>query len=150
MLAAKLFAALAVFFALLAALARLVPFPSLDVPAHATYFVFGPILVLLFCVVASANFALLYYAGVRFFHARWNRTLTILHLSLFVFFGISLSVVFTVSYRIANGPEAGETLRWLVIPSFLGILSLVASLAVFGVNLALVVVQIVRARFATH
>jgi hypothetical protein len=150
MLAAKLFAALAMFFALLAALARLVPFQSLAVPAHATYFVFGPVLVLLFWAATSLNFAVLYYAAVRFFHGRWNRTLSVLHFSLLVYSGISLSVVFVVSTRVANGPEAGEALHWLIIPWILGILSLIACLGVFGVNLTLVVVQILRARFASH
>jgi heme/copper-type cytochrome/quinol oxidase subunit 1 len=151
MLPAKLFAVLAVVFAIMAGLARLrPPLVGVDVPVHSTYFVLEPILVLLFCALTSANFAVLYYAGVRVFHVRWNRTLSILHLSLFVCFGISLSVVFAVSTRVVNGTEAGEALRWLTILVSLGILGLVASLAVFGVNLTVTVVQIVRARFASH
>lgn len=152
MLPAKLFSVLAVIFAILAGLARLRPLPGVgvDVPVHSTYFVLGPVLVLLFCVVASANFAVLYYAAARFFHARWNRTLSILHLSLFACFGISFSVVFALSTRVTNGLEAREALRWLVIPSSLGTLSLIACLVAFGVNLLVVAVQIVRARFASH
>ncbi len=150
MLPAKLFAVFAFVFAILAGLARLRPLTGVYVAVHSTYFGLGPVLVLLFCVVASANFAVLYYAAARVFHVRWNRTLSILHFSLSVCFGISLSVVFAVSTRFANGPDVGEALRWLVIPWSLGILSLVACLVVFGVNLALVVVQIVRARFASH
>jgi len=153
MFPAKLFSVLAVVFAILAGLARLRPLPGVgvDVPVHSTYFVLGPVLVLLFCAVTSLNFAVLYYAAARFFHARWNRTLSIFHFSLFACFGISLSVVFAVSTRVANGPDIGEaTLRWLFIPLFLGILSLMVCFVVFAVNLALVVVQLVRTRFATH
>jgi heme/copper-type cytochrome/quinol oxidase subunit 1 len=150
MLPAKLFAVLAIVFSICAGLAWLNPLPSVDIHVHATYFVFGPILVLLFCAVTSVNFAVLYYAAARFFHARWNRTLSVLHFSLFVCFGISFSVVFAVSTRVANGPDVGEALRWLVIPWLLGILSLVVCFVVFGVNLTLTVVQLVRARFASH
>jgi heme/copper-type cytochrome/quinol oxidase subunit 1 len=151
MLPAKLFAGLAVAFSICAGLVWLHPLPSAYIAVHATYFAVGPILVLLFCAATSLNFAVLYYAAARFFRARWNRTLSALHFSLFACFGISLSVVFAVSTRVANSPDIGEaTLRWLVIPWILGILSLVACLAVFGVNLTLVVVQIVRARFASH
>ncbi len=150
MLPAKLFAVLAIVFSICAGLVWLNPLPPVDNYLHATYFVFGPILVLLFCAVTSVNFAVLYYTAARFFHARWNRTLSVLHFSLLVCFGISLSVVFAVSTRGANGPDVGEALRWLVIPWILAILSLVACLVVFGVNLTLVVVQIVRARFASH
>jgi len=151
MLPAKLFAVLAIVFLICAGLVWLMPpSTSLDIPAHATYFVFGPALVLLFCALTSANFAVLYYAALRFFHARWNRTLSVLHFSLFVCSGISLAAVFVVSTRGAKGPDVGEALRWLAIPSSLGILSLVACLVVFGVNLLAVVVQIVRARFASQ
>jgi hypothetical protein len=150
MLPAKLFAGLAVAFSICAGLARLHPLPPAYIAVRATYFAFGPVLVLLFWAATSLNFAVLYYAAVRFFHGRWNRTLSVLHFSLLVCSGISLSVVFAISTRGPNSPDAGEALRWLVIPASLGILSLVASLAVFGVNLTLVVVQIVRARFASH
>jgi hypothetical protein len=147
---AKLFAGLAVGFLICAGLAWLNPFPAADVYLHDTYIVFGAAFVLLFCAVASLNFAVLYYAATRFFHARWNLTLSVLHVSLFVCFGVSLSVVFAVSRSIGNSPDAGQALRWLAIPWFLGILSLFASFLVFGVNLTLTVVQIVRARFASH
>jgi heme/copper-type cytochrome/quinol oxidase subunit 1 len=152
MLPAKLFSALGVVFAILAGLARLrPPLLRVEVPVHSTYFVLGPVIVLLFWAATSLNFAVLYYATVRFFHGRWNRTLSVLHFSLLVCSCISLSAVFAMSTRPASGPDIGEaTLRWLIIPWILGILSLVACLVVFGVNLTLVVVQIVRGRFATH
>jgi hypothetical protein len=151
MLPAKLFAALAIVFSICTGLAWLHPLPPAYIAVHATYFEVGPTLVLLFCAATSLNFAVLYYAAARFFHARWNRTLSVLHFSLFVCFSILGSLVFAMSTRPANGPDIGEaTLRWLIIPWILGILSLVASLAVFGVSLTLVVVQIVRARFASH
>ena len=150
MLPAKLFAGFAVVFSICAGLAWLKPFPAADVYLHDTYVVFGAAFVLLFCAVVSLNFGVLYYAASRFFHARWNRTLSILHLSLFVCFGVSLSVVFAMSRSTGNSPDAGLALRWLVIPWLLGILSLFSSFLVFGVNLTLAVVQIVRARFANH
>jgi heme/copper-type cytochrome/quinol oxidase subunit 1 len=150
MLPAKLFVVLAIVFSVCTGLAWLNPFLALDIYLHETYFVFGPKLVLLFCAVASLNFAVLYYAAARFFHARWNHALSVLHFTLFVCFGISLSIVFAMSRRVANGPDVGEALRWLVIPWFLGILSLLLSFVVFGVSLTLTVVQILRARFASH
>jgi hypothetical protein len=121
-----------------------------DIYSHGTYFVYAPKLVLLFCAVASLNFAVLYYAGARFFHARWNYALSVLHSALFVCFGVSLFVVFAMSGRVANGPDAGEALRWLAIPWFLGILSLFLSFVVFSVSLTLTVVQVVRTRLASH
>ena len=148
MLSAKLFAALAIIFLTCAGLAWLSPMPAVDISVHDKYFAFGPRLVFLFCAVTSVNFAVLYYAAARFFRARWNRTLSVLHFSLFICFGFSLAIVFAMSARVANEPE--EALRWLVIPWSLGILSLVTCFALFGVNLIMVVVQIVRARFAGH
>lgn len=147
---AKLFAGLAIGFAICAGFAWLKPFPGVDFYLHDTYVVFGPIFILLFCAAASLNFAVLYYAAARFFHARWNLPLSALHVSLFVCFGVSLSVVFAVSRSTGNGPDAGQALRWLVIPWFLGIVSLFVSFLAFAVNLTLTVVQIVRARFANH
>jgi len=146
MLPAKLFAAFAIVSSACAGLAWLSSLPSVDTYVHDKYFVGEPVFVLLFCAVASVNFAMLYYAAARFFHARWNRTLSILHFSLFVCFGLSFAVVFAVSTR----PGIGEALRWFVIPWFLGILSLVSCFVLFGINLAMVVVQILRARFASH
>lgn len=150
MLSAKLFAALAIVFLICAGVARMGLMPAVDISLHDQYFAFGPILVFLFCAVTSVNFAVLYYVAARFFHARWNRTLSVLHFSLFVCFAFSLAVVFAVARRVANDPGVGEALRWLAIPWFLGILSFVTCFVLFGVNLAIVVVQIVRARFAGH
>ena len=146
MLPTKLFVVLAIVFSACAGLAWLSPLRAVDISVHDKYFVVGPVFVLLFCAVASVNFAVLYYAGARFFHAEWNRTLSVLHFSLFVCFGLSFAVVFAMSTR----PGIGEALRWLVIPWFLGILSLVGCFILFGINLAIVVVQILRARFASH
>ncbi len=150
MLSAKLFAVLAIVFSTCTGLAWLNPLPSVDIGVRAKYFAVGPVLVLLFCAVTSVNFAVLYYAGARFFRARWNRTLSVLHFLLFVCFGFSFAVVFVMSTRVANGSETGEALRWLVIPFFLGIFSLGASFVLFGLNLTMVIIQIARARFANH
>jgi hypothetical protein len=148
MLPAKLFTALVVIFAVFAGLAYLNPFPSLDLYVHGIYCVLRPGLVLLFCMVTSANFAILYYAGDRFFHARWNRTLSLLHVCLFLCFAISLPIVLAVSTRAANGGGSGEAIRWMIVPWLTGIFGLVASFVVFAINLALVVVQVVRTRLA--
>ncbi len=150
MLPAKLFAAVAIVFSVLTGLAYLKPFPAVDLYVHGTYWVLGPVLVLLFCAVASANFAVLYYAGDRFFHARWNRALSLLHVFLFLCFAIGISIVFAVSTRAANGGESGAALRWIIAPWLLGLSGLFASFAVFAVNLTMTVVQLVRARLARH
>lgn len=148
MKAARLFAMLTFIFLVLLGLSKLVLLPGLDVTLHSTYLVFGPELVLLFSVVASANFAVLYYAGERIFRADWNRRLTILHFCLFLCFAIALSLAFTVSGLVTNGSMPSGSLRWEAVPMLLGILSLVASLLVFGLNLTLMVAQILRTRFA--
>jgi len=148
MLPAKLFTSLAIVFAVLAGFAYLNPFQSVDTHVHGTYWVSGPGLVLLFCMVASANFAVLYYAGYRFFHAPWKRGLSLLHVVLFLCFAISFSIVFALSTRAANGGEAGAASGWIIVPWLLGMSSIVASFAVFAINLTLTVVHIVRTRFA--
>lgn len=144
-LPAKLFAAVTVLFAILAGLARLRPLPGLDVGIHSTYFVIGPARVLLFCTLMSANFAVLYYAVSRLVHGRWNRTLSVLHFSLFLSFAVSLSVLLVV-FSISS--ESEQAIRWAVVAWLLGVLSFVSSLLVFAINLTLTVVQQVRARFA--
>jgi hypothetical protein len=148
MLPAKLFMALAIMFAALAGFAWLIPFPLVDVHVRGAYWVLGPDLVLLFCMVASGNFAVLYYAGDRFFHAPWKRTLSLLHVVLFLCFAISFSIVFALSTRAANGGESGAAVGWIVVPWLLGIFSFAASFAVFAVNLTLTVVHLMRTRFA--
>jgi hypothetical protein len=150
MLPANVFAALAVVFAVLAGLAYLSAFPGLDLYVHATYFVLRPSFALLFCVLTSANFAVLYYAGDRFFHARWNRGLSVLHVCLFLCFAICLSVVFAMSARAMSAAQSGEAIGWIGVPWLLGIFSFVTSLVVFATNLTLTVVQLVRARLARH
>ena len=147
MLPAKLFAALAALFAILAGLARVVPSPGIDLYVHATYFVLGPMLVLLFCVVSSANFAVLYYAANRILNVRWNRTLSLLHFSLFLCFAFSFSMLFALAARAANGTLPGRGMDWIIVLSgFLGIFSLVAGFVVFAINLTTAVVQLLRAR----
>jgi len=153
MVTAKVFAVFAVLFGLCATLGRLVlpgAYSAVDIAIRDTYFAVGPLLVLLYCAVASINFALLYYAAERFFHARWNRAMSFLHAALFLCFGISLSVVFGVTGHAGNGGSPGEAIHWVFVPFFLGIFCLTASFAVFAANLTLTVVQIVRARFAGH
>jgi hypothetical protein len=147
MLPAKLFAALAFAFAALAALAHLYPFAGVDLYIHGVYWVLGPQLVLLFCVATSVNFAVLYYAGERIFLARWNRALSILHICLFLFFAIGVSVGFSISTHAGNRAGSENEIRWGLVSLLLGIISLVACFAVFAVNLAVTVTQIVRTRF---
>ena len=147
MLPAKIFAALAFAFAVLAALAHLNRFPGVDLYVHGAYWVLGPKLVLLFGLVSSLNFAVLYYAGERFFQARWNRALSILHVCLFLSFAIGLSVAFAISTHVANGAGSEGEIRWSVACLLLGLLGLVVSFAVLAVNLAVTVTRIVRTRF---
>lgn len=150
MFAAKLFATLTVVFAVLAGLSRLLLFPGIDVYLRSTYFVLGPWLVLLFCLLTSANFAVLYYAGERIFHARWNHGLTLGHFCLFLCFAICLSIVFITPNLAVNSGGRPESFDWMIVALPLGLFSLVASLLVFGINLTLTVVQVLRARFASH
>jgi len=146
---AKLFAELAFAFAVLAGLTYLSPFPGLDLYVHGVYRVVGPRLVLLFCVAASLNFAVLYYAGERFFQARWNRALSILHVCLFLSFAIGLSVAFAISTHFATGAGSEVEIYWTVVPLLVGLCGLVTGFVVFAINLALTVRHIVRARFGS-
>ena len=150
MLPAKLFAALAAIFAILAGLARVLSAPGIDLYMHSTTFVLGPMLVLIFCAVSGANFAVLYYAGHRIFHVRWNRTLSLLHFSSFLYFAISFSLLFAFSARAANASPSREPMDWIIISGILGVFSLVVSFVIFAVNLTTTVVQIVRTRTATR
>ena len=150
MLPAKLFAALASIFAILAGLARVSPFPGMDLYLHSKYFVLGPTFMLMFCVVSSANFAVLYYTGERIFNVRWNRALTLVHFVLFLYFAVSFSLLFAVSTRAANGGPYQESMDWIVIAGFLGIFSLIVSFVVFAINLTTAVVQLLRARTASR
>jgi heme/copper-type cytochrome/quinol oxidase subunit 1 len=147
---AKLFAALAIVFAVLAGLARLYPFARIDVGVHSTYFALRPMLVVLFCLVTSANFAVLYYAGHCFVHARWNRTLSLLHFSLFLCFSISLFLLFARFSRATNGNQPAEEMGWVMIPFLITIFSLAASFVIFAVNLTAAIVQLVRAHLGTR
>ena len=149
MLPAKLFAALAFAFAVLAGLTYLTPFPGLDLYLHGVYRVVGPRLVLLFCVAASLNFAVLYYAAERFFQARWNRALSILHVCLFLLFAITLSVAFAISTHVATGAGSEVEIYWSVVLLLVGLCGLVTGFVVFAINLALTVTHIVRARFGS-
>jgi heme/copper-type cytochrome/quinol oxidase subunit 1 len=150
MLPAKLFAALAAIFAVLAGLARMLPPPGIDLYVHATYFVLAPMLVLLFCVVSCATFAVLYYAGDRSFHVRWNRALTLLHFVLFLYFAVSFSLLFAASTRAANGGVSEGPAGWIIVSGFLGMFSLMVSFVVFAINLTVAAVQLVRARTISH
>ena len=150
MLPAKLFAGLAVAFSICAGLAQLFLPPSADIGVRGYYFAFGPALVPLFCALTSGNFALLYYSAVRIFHAHWNRALSMLHFLLSVCFGVSGSLVYLLSTRAGNYPSGEAALLWSFVLLFLGILTFVASYVIFVINLILVSLQIVRARFAAH
>lgn len=147
MLPAKLFTALAFAFALLLGLSHRSRFPGADLDIHGVYWVLGPRLVLLFCLVASMNFAVLYYAAERIFRARWNRALSILHVCLFLAFAIGLSVAFAISTQVANGAGADVEVQWSVVLLLLGLFGLVTGFVVFAINLGLTVAHIVRARF---
>jgi hypothetical protein len=159
MLPAKLFVGLAAAFSLYAGLAWLFSSPFVGINAsgphlslgHSVFFAIGPALVPLFCAVSSINFAVLYYAGVRIFHAQWNRTLSLLHFAMSVCAAVFGSIVYPIVAHYGNGPSGGESaLRWVFIPFLLGILCFVASYVIFVISLMSVAVEIVRARFATR
>jgi hypothetical protein len=147
---AKAFAVLATIFALIEALNRVRPFlvGYIGLPMPNPYYVRGPELVLLFGVAASLNFAVLYYAGSRFLHIIWNRGISIFHLSSFLVFGIFFLAAFSVPARLFTSDVSSERIRWLVLPAFFGMLSLVLTLLAFGVNLSIAAAQVLRTRFA--
>ncbi len=147
MLPAKLFAVLALTFSIFAGLAWLFISPTADISVHDRFFAFRPALVPLFCAVTSANFAVLYYAGDQILHGRWNRTLSLVHFSLAVCFGVSGSLVYPGLTHAGN--SSNVILAWFIF-LLLGILSFLLAMVVFLVNLMLVTAQIVRARFATR
>jgi len=147
MLLAKSFAALGVALAVAAATsaARL---SALDVQVRGTYLLFSPSLVLWFCSLTSVNFAILYWAAEKFVPTRWSRTLGILHFGLFSSFVIVFTVLATaVRFWDSSHPES---LRWIVIPWLLGILSFLLGLVLFFVNLVLTLIRTSRARLAAH
>jgi heme/copper-type cytochrome/quinol oxidase subunit 1 len=150
MLPAKLFAGLAIVFSICAGIVWLSSWPLFDFSVHSTYFVFAPMHLPLFCALTNLNFAVLYYAAVRIFHARWNRSLSLLHFLLSICVALALLVFFAAPKPAMNGPEVGVAIRWVVVPIFLGIVSFVVGLALFCANLMVVVVQLLRARFATR
>jgi hypothetical protein len=146
MLLAKSFAAFGVVLAVAAAgAARLSP---MDVEVHGTYLVFSPSLVLWFCSLTSVNFAILYWVAQKFVPTRWNRTLGTLHFVLYFLFVI-LFTVLAVAVRFWDSSHA-ESLRWIVVPWFLGVLSFLLGLALFFVNLILTLIRTARARLAAH
>ncbi|MGB9466120.1 MAG: hypothetical protein WBR10_13495 [Candidatus Acidiferrum sp.] len=150
MLPAKLFAGLAIAFSILAGLAWLFISPAADIAVHDRYFVFGPALVPLFCAVTSANFTVLYYAGVRIFHAQWNRTLSFVHFSLAICSGLSGSLIYPVLTHAGNATNGEPAILGWFVPLLLGILCFAAAFVVFLMNLTVLTARIVRARFATH
>jgi heme/copper-type cytochrome/quinol oxidase subunit 1 len=149
MLPAKLFVGLAIVFSIFTGIVWLSSWPLFDFSVHSTYFVFAPMHLSLFCALTSLNFAVLYYVAVRIFCARWNRALSLLHFLMSICVALALVILFVGLARATNGVEGGEALRWVVVPCFLGIVSFVVGLALFCVNLMLVGVQLLRARFAT-
>jgi len=147
MLPAKLFAGLALAFSICAGLAWLFVLPAADISVHDRFFVFRPALVPVFCAVTSLNFAVLYYAAVRIFRGHWNRRLSLVHFSLAICSGVSGSLV---SPGLTHAGNSTNVILGSFIFLLLGILSFLAAMVVFLVNLMLVTAQIVRARFATH
>jgi heme/copper-type cytochrome/quinol oxidase subunit 1 len=149
MLPAKLFGALALIFAVCLWISTGRALPSFDIYLHATYFAFGPLLLLLYGSVICANFAVLYYATTRCWGAQWHRTLSLLHFSLVVLAAILFFVV-AGSTHLLDGGVSNQAFWRVFLPGFLGALSFLASWLVFAVNLVWTAVRTVRARYAHH
>lgn len=150
MLPAKLFVWLSVVFAVCTGIAWLKPgMFVMNIHVHDIYFLFSSMLVLLYCAVTSLNFAVLYYAAERFFHARWNRTLSVLHFCFFLCFGISFFVLFAASESTANG-NATREIYWIFVPWLLGMFSFAVGFLLFAINLVLTVTKLLLERIASH
>jgi hypothetical protein len=148
MLPAKLFAVLAVVLSICAWLVPLGYLRWFEFSIHDNLYFAGSRMWLLYGVVIAANFAILYYAPARCWHIAWQRTLSVLHFSLFalaavLFFG---SVGLVASTDIATE----RAFRGVAIAGFLGLLSFILSWIVFAVNLVWTAVRTLRTRYAAH
>jgi|SRR2546423_10889667 len=146
MLTGKLFAALAIIFALCAwIITGMVP-PSLDLSLHEIYLVIAPRQLLLFGLITCAIFSVLYFAIDRLLKVRWNRTLAILHISSVVLAAILFFVVVSLTHSLDSNASEGA-IRGVFITGFLGVLTFVLGCLIFTVNLFWTVA--VRARTLT-
>jgi len=158
MLPAKLFAGLSAASSICAALFWLFASRSPEALASAAhisvggsvFFAVGPMLVPLFCALTCANYAVLYFAAVRIFHAKWNHTLSIFHFVLSVCFAVSGSLVYPLTAHSGSSSADGGAFRSAFLLVLLALFSFATSFLLFALNLTLIARQIVRAHFATR
>jgi heme/copper-type cytochrome/quinol oxidase subunit 1 len=114
MLSAGLFAALAILQVGLALLESRTTQPSIDVLVHATYFVVGKIQLQILLALASACFALIYFAFSRWTLHPLNNSLGVTHFVMatigFVLLSMTLSAL--SSAALAIGLPAGQALNY--------------------------------------
>jgi heme/copper-type cytochrome/quinol oxidase subunit 1 len=149
MLPAKLFAVLAVVFAVCVSIGRARALPALDIYLHGTYVILPVGHLFWFSSVLCACFAALYYATTRYLDAGWNLVLGVLHFSLVVLTAILFFMAAGSAHLLENGVSQPAIHR-VFIPGFLGVLSFLFSWAIFAVNLVWTAVRAMRRRNANH
>jgi heme/copper-type cytochrome/quinol oxidase subunit 1 len=143
MLPAKLFAVLAVVFAVCVRISRARALPALDIYLHDTYVVLPAWHSFWFGSVLCTGFAALYYATTRYLNAGWNRMLGVLHFSLVVLAAALFFMAAGSTHLLDNGMSQ-RAIHRVFLPGFLGILSLLFSWVIFAVNLVWTAVRAVR------
>lgn len=135
MLFAKLFAALSVLQVGLAVLeSRTTPQP-IDIGVHATYLVVGKIELQIMLALASACFALTYFAASRWLLHPLNDSLGLTHFAMttigFVLLSLSL---YTLKSAAANGLPGQAPNHWPLFALLVGVLCFLSGCATLAVN----------------
>ena len=144
MLSAKLFATLAILQLGLAILESKTAPQSIHVYLHATYFVFG-IHLQIFLALASACFALIYFAASRYVLHPLNNSLGFTHFAMatigFVLISVSL-------FTLRSASSANGLLRaphsWPLLASLVGLLCFLLGCATLAVNCTWATITVFR------
>jgi heme/copper-type cytochrome/quinol oxidase subunit 1 len=149
MLSAKLFATLAIMQVALVALFRSkTPSESIDVFFHATYFVIGRIHLMGLTALASACFALIYFAASRWVLRPLNNSLGITHFVLALAGYILLFVaVYSIRAMTASGEPMGRAvIPWRVFAFLVGVFCFLLGCVTLAVNCVWTTIAAFRSR----
>jgi heme/copper-type cytochrome/quinol oxidase subunit 1 len=138
MLSAKLFATLAIMQVALALLGSKAPSKSSDVYFHATYFVIGHIHLMGLTALASACFALIYFAASRWVLRPLNNSLGITHFVLaLVGYILLLVAIYWIRAMTASGEPVGRVVNhWHVLAFLVGVFCFLLGCVTLVVNCA--------------